>query len=424
MSVQESIRLMNDSSYLKRDLGFQALKDLKDVTDLKQESVKINSEFSIDRIKAFKFVVLEVLNCPGLVTEIIQLLKQQLMAVQQDYLNTIRGYPMHGYLLVILDLLDYDSCKDLILSADIYTDLTDIVQVCLDYFSENNTVSESNQNLIFCTDSKTEFKTLSNQEKIKNAFWRSLTASLKILEKLIFLNNQYRLENVVDLVIKVLLNVIHSGVIKEAQETLKILIRLENPTRISKLSSMILQEIETVKFRRFDVKSDGICRVFLQILESLESVQRNLVIKKTMGLFQKNQNSVLQILTFLVLHSSRKDLPVLEILQFSLNIINQPEFRFSGTLYQLILRTFTLFLKSESSDCLCTTRISSQISEILQNYDLNPQLSIIIVQFLSSVPRHSCVFLQYYQDMIDKSRHYYLRRSSLKSLSVVGIKNE
>jgi hypothetical protein len=400
---------MNDHSHLKRELGFQSLKYLKDL-DLKQESEKINSEFSIDRIKAFKFVVLQVLNSPGLVTEIIKLLKQQLMAVQQDFLNTVRGYPMHGYLLVILDLLDYDSCKDLILSTDLYTDLTDIVELCLDYFSKNEIQSVNSDlklPIVFCTDSKKEFRTLSDQEKIKNAFWRSLTTSLKILEKVVFLNSQYRVEKVVDLVIKVLLNVIHSGVIKEAQETLKILIKLENQTRIKALISLILQEIVTVKFRRFDVKSDGICRVFLQLLESVDSVNRNLVIKKTMELFQKNQNSVLQILTFLVLHFSGKDLPVFEILQFSLNIIDLQEFRFSGTLYQLILRALTLFIKSESSDCPCTTGLRSQISEILQNFDLNPQLSIIILQFLSTVPKHSCLFQQYYQDIHDGSRHYY-----------------
>ena len=456
--MTEAILLMNDSSWRKRLQGFERLLQSEaDPSEIAKESLKINSEFAIDRIKACKFVVFLVLNKKMTVSDLVSALREQHVAVKQSLLNTVRGYPMHGYALVLKELLNLKWQLSLDLSL-----IIDIIQVCQYYLINFNDAIDSilfndATDSIFITDYKLslkrkEFKTISLQEKIKNALWRSLTTCLRILEKIELVD----VKQVVDLVVNVLLTVLHSGVIKEAQETLKILIKLENQVQIKDRINLFLLNIEKVlgqdrgcAYRRFDEKSDGIARVYLILIESVDSNQeRFFYIKKIMEifsqksfysdstsglglgsscnlgsgacdcqsccfmeLFQKKRNLCLQLLTFLVLHG-RKDLPVLEILEFSLQTLQvYEEFKFSGTLYQLILRILGLYLKSTSAACICQTFLRLQVNQILKNHDQNQQLTIIFLQFISNMASHDCAFQDSFVEILN-SRNYYLRRSA------------
>lgn len=268
--------------------------------------------------------------------------------------------------------------------------------------------------------------TKSDQQKIINCFWRSLRACFEFFNKISQGKSQEEkvITEIGDILVKVLLETNHVGVLKYAEDALQKNCLVEHSKIIqARITKLLNFEMEFSFFSRFDGKSVGYAKAVLVMIQSLDKNDQCTILDTLIQSFDGRcleiQNIILQILTVLVHSKVGRDLPFIEILDFSMLIITKEQlnFRWSGTLYQLVVKLLERLVKCE---CPCSLmELYHKFDLIFMNYQQHEQLSAIFLQIVGKGQPHKCRFRTKIFQIL-QSRNGYLRRMSADALVIMG----
>ena len=274
--------------------------------------------------------------------------------------------------------------------------------------------------------------TKSDTEKTINCFWRSLRSCFDLFNKIIMafrlrgINTAERelILKIGDVLMNVLLESNHPGVLKYAQDSLQLYSTIENPLVIQKKLDILLSfEKDFKAFSRFDGKSIGYSMALLVLLKALDKTRASTTIDKLIQSFNSrnstHQKVIIQIFTLIVADKIGKDLELMNLLVFCISLLNSgcKDYKWNGNLYKLIVSILNRLIKGK---CLCSVpELVSKVLNAFKNYNVQEGLTTIFLQMISKSDKHDCVFQDQLPQIL-QCRNGYTRILCAKALMSTG----